>query len=159
MGAGEVRRSQFWMVAGAAVALIFGLGAGSAYAYFTSNGSGSGVATVGSVQGITVLEATGTATNKLSPGTSGDLLIKINNPNTFPVTITALSGNGTVTGSGVGCTTTAVSVPSETSLSINVPPGNDNIVVPNGVSMGLGSDNGCQGSTFQVPISITVHQG
>jgi hypothetical protein len=111
---------------------------------------------------VTVIEATGSAVNQLYPGASGDLLVKLNNPNSFPLTIVSVSGNGTVTGAGgTGtCTTTGVTVPTQTGLNITVAAGNNvSVVVPNGVSMDLTSDSGCQGATFQIPITITVHKG
>jgi hypothetical protein len=147
---------------GAVVALVVGLGAGTAFAYFTGLGSGSGAASVGTVQSVTVLPATGTVTNLLYPGASGDLLVELDNPNSYPVTIVGITGNGTVTGSnGVGtCTTTGVTVPTQTGLSVTVASGsNVSVVIPDGVSMGTSSDSGCQGATFQVPVTITVEKG
>ncbi|HEY5304197.1 MAG TPA: hypothetical protein VIJ86_09095 [Acidimicrobiales bacterium] len=150
------------LVLGAVVALVVGLGAGTAFAFFTSSGSGSGTATVGTVQSVTVVEASGTPTRKLYPGASGDLLVKLNNPNSYAVNIVSVTGNGTVKGSGgVGtCTTTGVTVATGTGFPIAVAPGNNvSVVVPNGVSMDTTSDSGCQGATFQIPVTITVHKG
>jgi predicted ribosomally synthesized peptide with SipW-like signal peptide len=146
---------------GTVVALVVGIGAGTAFAYFTSTGNGSGTITVGSVQSVTVVEATGTAVKLLYPGTSGDLLVTLDNPNSFSVTIVSISGNGTVTGTdGQGtCTTTGVTVPTQTGLSIAVAAGsNVSVVIPGGVSMDRTSESGCQGATFQVPISLTVRK-
>ncbi len=156
------RRSRLSVVIGAVAALLVGLGGGTAYAYLTSQGGGSGTARVGSTQSVTVLQATGTVTNELSPGSSGDLLLRLDNPNPSAVTITSLSGNGTVVASGgIGpCVITGVSVPTQSGLRIDVPPGNTvSVTVPKGVSMGQVSDNGCQGATVHVPVSITVHEG
>ena len=150
------------LVFGSVVALVVGLGAGTAFAFFTGVGSGSGTASVGTAQSVTVLAASGTVTNQLYPGVSGDLLVELDNPNSYSVDIISITGNGTVTGSGgVGtCTTTGVSVPTQTGLSIVVAPGSDvTVVIPNGVSMDATSDSGCQGATFKVPVTITVHKG
>jgi hypothetical protein len=149
------------LVFGAVVALVVGLGAGTAFAYFTSSGSGSGTSSVGTVQSVTVIEASGSVTNKLYPGASGDLLVELDNPNSYSVNIVGITGNGTVTGSsGIGtCSTTGVSVLTNNSLSIVVASGsNVSVVIPNGVSMDAASDSGCQGATFQVPVTITVHK-
>jgi hypothetical protein len=150
------------LVLGVALALVLGLGAGTAFAFFTSSGSGSGTASTGTVKDVTVLNATGSVTNKLFPGGSGDLKVEIDNPNSFAVTITNVSGNGAVTGSGgVGaCSTTGVSVPTESGLSISVGPGSDvSVTIPNGVSMNSTSDSGCQGATFSIPVTLTVVKG
>lgn len=146
---------------GAVVALVVGLGAGTAFAYFTSLGSGSGVASVGTPQDVTVVNASGTVTNLLYPGATGDLLVELDNPNSYPVTIVAIAANGTATGSGgIGsCVTTGVSANTQSGLSITVASGNNvAVVIPNGASMDATSDSGCQGATFSVPVTITVHK-
>lgn len=153
------------LVLGAIVALVLGLGAGAAYGSFTSTGSGSGVASVGTAQSVTVLQITGTVsvTPKLYPGaTNGALQINLNNPSNSSVTITSISGNGAVTGSGgIGtCSTTGVTVNTRSGLTIAVASGNPvSVTIPNAVSMDATSSGSCQGATFQVPISITVHEG
>jgi hypothetical protein len=155
-------RRRFWVLASMVAALTVGLGGGAAYGFFVSAGAGSGTATVGTTAPVTVLEATGTITNELYPGTTGDLLVTLDNPNTYPVAITAIAGNGTVTGAGgVGsCTTTGVSVPSQSGLNISVASGSSvSAVIPGAASMGAASDTGCQGATFQVPVTLTVHKG
>jgi hypothetical protein len=149
------------LVFGAVAALVLGLGAGTAYAYFSGVGSGSGAASVGTAQSVTVVEATGTVSHLLYPGASGDLLVELDNPNGYSVNIVGITGNGTVSGSGgIGpCSTTGVSVNTNNSLSIPVAPGSDvSVVIPDGVSMDATSDSGCQGATFQVPVTITVHK-
>lgn len=150
------------LIFGSVVALVVGLGAGTAYAFFTGVGTGSGTASVGNIQSVTVdLIASGTVTNKLYPGNSGDLKLKLDNPNSYPVTIVGITGNGTVTGSsGTGtCSTTGVTVPTSNALSIAVASGSGVfVVIPNGVSMDATSDSGCQGATFQIPVTITVHK-
>ncbi len=151
------------LVLGAVIALVLGLGAGTAYAYFTSTGHGSGAASAGTASPVTVVQASGTVNSKLYPGASADLLVELNNPNSYSVNIVGVTaGTGTVTGtSGVStCTNTEVTVPTQTGLSIAVAPGNGILVhIPNGVAMGTTPDSGCQGATFQVPVTITVQKG
>ena len=85
------------IVIGAVVALVLGLGAGAAYGYFSSTGSGTGSTTAGTVQSVTVVAASGTVSSELIPGGNGDLLVAIDNPNSYSVTITGISQNGPVT--------------------------------------------------------------
>ena len=150
------------VVIGAVTAVTVGLAGGAAYAYFTSSGSGSGAASVGTPSPVTILQATGSVTNKLYPGATGDLLLTLDNPNSYSVTITSVSGNGTATGSGgIGiCTNTGVSVSAESGLNVTVGSGSSvNVVIPGAAQMSSSSDSGCQGATFQVPVTITVHKG
>jgi hypothetical protein len=151
------RRAPF--VAGLVVALVGGLGAGTAYGFFSGSGSGSNVATIGSAGSVTVEAATGTPSSDLFPGGTADLTLTLDNPNSYPVTITGISQNGTVTASGgVGtCSTTGVLAPTQTGLAITV--AKDSVVVvniPDGASMDADSDSGCQGASFEVPVTITV---
>lgn len=150
------------LVLGAVIALVLGLSGGAAYAYFTSSGSGSGVATTGTVQSVTVLGATGTVSAPLYPGdSSGDLLLKITNPNSFTLTLTTITLNSAATpDSGhSSCTTTGVSLNNETGLSISVPTGTNTLDITSSVSMSAASSSGCQGATFQLPVTITVQKG
>ncbi len=147
---------------GAVIAVVLGLGAGAAYGYFLGGGSGSGAASTGADPPVTVVAASGTATDTLSPGTSGDLLVELDNPNNFPVEIVSVTGAGAVTGSGgIGtCTDTGVTVPTQTGLSVTVAPGvNVAVQIPDGVTMGASWDSSCPGATFQVPVTITVRNG
>jgi hypothetical protein len=164
-------------VFGAAAALAIGLGAGagSAYAYFTSAGSGTSAASVGTTQQVTLVAATsGSALSTLIPGGTADLRVQLNNPNSFSVTIVGISQNGPVTVvGGTGCTSdsgtwpsltlgnSGVSVPTQTGLSITVAAGpitNVVVHVANGASMNTSSASGCQGATFQIPVTITVQR-
>lgn len=161
-------------LAGLVAALALGLGGGAAYAYVTSSARGTGTAVVGGVPSrVTVEAATGTVANELrpggsttgnelQPGGSGDLLVTLQNANPFPVTLTGLSQNGSVTvlgGSGCTAANAGVSVTARTDLSITIPSGTNTVSVPDGISMSSASDSGCQGASFDIPVVVTVRQG
>lgn len=149
------------MLVGAVVALVVGLGAGSAFAYFGQPMHDSGAARADMARSITVVQSTGTAANELYPGATADLVVELDNPNNFPVDIVTVTGTGPVTSSGGSgsCTTTGVTVPTQTGLSIPVAPGSDVVVhIPGGVAMGPDSSSGCQGAAFNVPVALTVQQ-
>jgi hypothetical protein len=154
------RRSGFVI---AAIALLVGLASGSAYAYWHAAGSGNGSATTGTASAVTVQAVgSGSPTSSLIPGSSADLLVQLNNPNSYPVTIVAVSQTGsafTVTG-GTGCTSanSGVSVPTVTGLSIAVGTGTQLVHIANGTAMSSASASGCQGASFQIPISVTVQK-
>lgn len=135
--------------------------AASVLAYLRASGLGSGSASVGSAQAVTVQAvASGTPASVLVPGGSADLLIQISNPNDFNVTLTGVAQNGalSVVG-GTSCTvsTSKVSVPTQAALSITVAPGTHVVHVPSGVSMAIPSASGCQGASFDIPVTVTVH--
>ena len=165
-------RGRASFVIGAIVALIIGLSAGAAFAYFTSNGSGTASASTGTVQSVHVVAASGTVSSKLIPGSTADLLVELNNPNSYSVTLTAISQQGPVTVvGGSGCTSdsgmwpsitlghSGVSVLTQTGLSITVASGSAVVVhVPNDAFMSVGSASACQGLFFQVPVTVTVQR-
>jgi hypothetical protein len=149
------------LAGGVAVALILGIGAGSAFGFLTGTGHGSGLAVSGTDPSVTVMSAIGTVASKLYPGARSDLIVTLDNPNNYSVTITSVVGNGAVTASGgIGpCATTGVSVPVLTGLQVIVAAGNNvSVAIPNGVSMDTTSDSGCQNATFQIPVTITVEK-
>lgn len=151
----------------AAVALAIGVVSGSAYAFFTGAGSGvAGGAVDSPAVAVTVVAATGAPSTQLVPGASADLVLQLDNPNSFPVTIIAVSQSGAViplggTGPGTACTTlnNGVSVATQSGLAIAVASGAGIVVhVPNAASMTTASASGCQGATFHIPLSVSVRQ-
>jgi hypothetical protein len=150
----------------AALALVVGIGAGGAYAYWRTQGSGSGTASVGAPASVTVIAATATPSGKLIPGGSADLVVQLDNPNAYAVTIVGLTQNGAVnpvggTGPGTACTSanTGVSVPTATGLSLTVASGSNIVVhVANGVSMSTVSASGCQSASFRIPVTLSVQK-
>lgn len=147
----------------ATVPLVLGLCAGSAYALWRTSGSGSGTATVGTVRSVTVQAATAAPSTALTPNSTGDLVLTLDNPNAYSVTITGVTQNGTVAASGgIGaCTTTGVSVPAavNSGLSVTLASGTGVTVhIAGGAAMSSASDTGCQGATFQIPVTMTVQR-
>lgn len=142
------------------VALVAGLGTGAAWASFSSDGSAHTTVSVGTAQQVTLVAATGTPSSLLRPGHSADLTLTLDNPNSFAVTITAIAQDGTPTvvgGSTCTAANAAVTVPSQTGLSVVVAPGTGVVVhIPGGGFMGATSADGCQGATFHFPVTITV---
>jgi hypothetical protein len=80
---------------------ILALGAvGLVYAAWTTNGSGSGYAKAGSSQALTTIDVSASTTADLYPGTDGDVVLEVSNPNPYPVRVTDVTGNGTITATG-----------------------------------------------------------
>jgi hypothetical protein len=154
------RRTVLLMLPGAALAV--GLAAGAAYAYFASTGRGPGSASIGTMQTVTLVSATGTTTTPLLPGGSGDAIVKVTNPNAFAVTLVSVAGTGGTITADSGhstCTTTGVTFTSQTGLSTAIAAGTTVTVdLPAAVAMSTASSAGCQGATFSIPVTITVQR-
>jgi len=158
-------RSRAAVAAGAGVAM-FVLGAGAAFAYFSSTGSGHGSARTGTLQTVTVSALVGgdTPSSTLLPGgPAADVVLRVNNPNAFAVTLVSVTGGpGAITGAGgTGtCTTTGVTFTNQNNLSVAIGASGTTLVhLAGAASMSASSDAGCQGATFSIPVTITVHQG
>ena len=139
------------------------IAAGLVYAAWTTNGGGSGYAKAGSAQALTTVDVAASTAATLYPGgPAGDVLIKISNPNSYPVTVTGVAGNGTITADAghAGCTTTGVSFTDQTGLSISVPAnGQTQATLSGAASMTNASMNACQGATFTIPVTISGASG
>ncbi|MEA2373774.1 MAG: hypothetical protein QOD53_237 [Thermoleophilaceae bacterium] len=133
------------------------------YAAWTTNGTGSGYAKAGTAVSLTTVDVSASTSATLYPGVSGDVLLKIDNANPYPVTVTAVSGNGSITADAghAGCTTTGVSFANQSSLSIVVPAkvgavdGTVQTTLTGAASMSNASLNACQGATFTIPVTLT----
>jgi hypothetical protein len=149
------------ILAVAVVILTFGLGV-AAYAYFTSTGTGSGNASTGTLQPVTVVNAAANPNSTLLPGgPAADVVLRVNNPNSRPVTLVSVTGNGTITadGSHSGCTTTGVTFTNQTGLNVPIAASTTTVVhLAGAASMSAASLSACQGATFSIPVAITVHQ-
>jgi hypothetical protein len=136
---------------------------GFVYAAWTTNGTGSGYAKAGTSQALTTVDVSASTSATLYPGVSGDVLLRVKNPNPYAVTVTAVSGNGTITPDGghSGCSPTGVTFTNQTGLTINVPAksggvdGEVETTLTNAASMSNASVNACQGATFTIPVSLT----
>jgi hypothetical protein len=147
---------------GAAITLLV-LGAVSlVYAAWTTNGTGSAYAKAGEAQSLSTIDVSASVTtlpNALYPATDGDVLIKVHNPNPFPVKVTQITSNGAVTASGgIGtCSTTGVSLNSPVSAAIEVAASSNSaaVTLSGAAHMSSASENGCQNATFTIPVSLT----
>jgi hypothetical protein len=147
-----------------ALAVLACVVTGSAIAYWTASGSGTASAATGTLQPVTVTALAGgdTPTSVLLPGATGDVILRISNPNSSAVTLTSVTGNGTITADAghPTCTTTGVSFTSQTGMSTSIAASSTTLVhLPGAASMSTASSNGCQGATFSIPVAVTVHLG
>ena len=137
---------------------------GLVYAAWTTNGSGNAYAKAGTAAAISTVDVSASTTATLYPGVSGAVLIKLDNPNPYPVTVTAITGSGTITADAghSGCTTTGVTFNNQTGLTLSVPAksgGVDGVLqtsLTGAASMSNASVDGCQGAVFSIPVTLTA---
>lgn len=143
----------------AAVSVTAIAGAGVGIAAWSTSGSGTASAKAATASAITLGDASAATTADLYPGATGALKIKVTNPNVFPVQITAVTGNGTIT-SSAGATCDAghgVSFANQSGLSLSVAAGaTETFSLAGAVSMSTSVVNACQGATFSIPVTVTA---
>lgn len=145
------------LIAGAVTILVFGA-VGLVYAAWTTTGSGSGYAKAGSSAALTTIDVSASTTASLYPGVDGNVVIKINNPNSYPVRVTDVTGNGAITADSghTGCVTTGVTFTNQTGKTIDIAANSSTqTTLNNAAHMSNASDNGCQGATFTIPVSLS----
>jgi hypothetical protein len=132
--------------------------AGLVYAAWTTSGSGSGYAKAQSAQALASVDVSATTTASLYPGASGNVQIRLSNPNPYPVRITSVTGSGAVTADAghASCVTTGVTFADQTGLTADVAAnGTTDRTFTGAAQMSNASDNGCQGATFTIPVTLT----
>jgi hypothetical protein len=150
-----------WLAA-AAIAAAIGGTAGGAFAYFSSTGGGSGSGTVANPAPLVI--SPGSPLGELSPGTSSDVAVEIDNANPFRVRIGSLVGTGfDVDGThrSAGCTASSAAL-SFASQAVDrfVPPrtgsvdGHLSLDLSGALAMGTGAADACQGATFSVFVQV-----
>lgn len=146
----------------AAVAAALGAVAGSALGYWTSGGTGSGSTVTGSMQKVVLAQVTGDSPGtRLLPGSTGEVILRLSNPNTYAVKLVSVVQSGAIAVAGTGgCTAVnaGVTFTDQTGLAIIVPAGSSLVRLPGAAAMSTTSASGCQGATFAVPVTITVQQ-
>lgn len=131
------------------------LAGGIAVAAWTANGTGPGQAQAISAESIVVTARTGEA--DLYPGfTDGDVYFALQNPNPFPVRMTAMTP-GAITSSIPGCAATNVTVDAASGLTLDVPAEGslDPANIAGVVNMALSAPDACQGAVFTVQLTLT----
>lgn len=142
-------------------AVGFGTGAllalGIAYAAWTATGSGSGASEATTALALSTVDATALTSAQLYPGGTGDLVVRIQNPNPFGVTVSSILPAGPITSDkGAACdASTGLSFEGRTSLSQSIAANTTvSVTLTGAVAMSGASDDSCQGAVFTVPVSL-----
>ena len=149
------------LVAAVVIAALIA-GTSVAFAYWRSSGSGSGAGTTGTmtinVTAVQAGDASGATT--LVPGASGDVLLRVTNPNSYSVQVSGIAGNGTITADN-GCSTTGITFSSPASYvasQFTLSPGSNLLRLSGALSMNTSVSSACQGATFTIPVAVTVQR-
>ncbi len=149
-------------------------GGGVAVASWTATGTGQGSARAASVTGLVVsagspvgalypLPADSTPATGYGSGTVGSVATTVTNPNPVPVTITTATVGSVTANPLTGRTCAAGSVLPTTGAPITLSPpvtlaagsGPTAVIVPGALYMVSTAENGCQGASFSVPVTVT----
>lgn len=152
--------------AAALAGLLITVGAGTAYAYWSGTGAGEGSSAAGTMQAVTVdaLVAGDNPTAALVPGGSADVVLRLTNPNPYPVQVYSVTGNGPATADAAhpGCTTTGVSftgtatpLSPATYVAANT---SALLTLPGTAAMDTTSEAACQGASFSLPVTVEVRK-
>ena len=145
------------VLAGIGFALVAGFGA---VAYWQAAGSGSATGSTATMS-VTVAAVTGgdaPASSLVPGGPPAEVILRVQNPNAFPVQLVAVSANGPVVGDAAhpACTTPDVSFSAPVGLSTTLASGETLVRLTDAATMGTGSSSGCQGARFSIPVTATV---
>ena len=156
-------RTRLLTIAGSLAMLVVG---SVVFAAWLVPGTGSGYAKAKQAQPLTTDDLGATTVDQLFPGSTGDVRVKVNNPNPFPVTVTAVDADGAISSDKTNCTDvgsdvlkkTGVTFTNQTLNSNNVVPANGSLTLTlnNAVSMTNQSVNACQGAVFTIPVTFTA---
>ena len=102
-----------------------------------------------------------TPSNRLYPGGAAETILKLRNPNGFPVQVVAITATGSPQ-AGNGCTPTGVAFTAPatfTDSQFSLPANQSTVLrLPGGMSMSAASANSCQGQTFSLLVTVTVQR-
>lgn len=135
-----------------------------AFAVWTVNGSGTGGAAAAVAQGLTItaVTPTGAAANLYPGGPAGTVYFQVSNPNPFAVTITGIAWGTPLSGNPTACANSNISLDAAapTTVSMSIPAGASSVAfsVPGVLDLLHTAPNGCQGQSFDVPMTVTATQ-
>jgi hypothetical protein len=155
---GVVRASSL-KTALALAALTVTVAGGMTLGAWTVSGSGDAYAKATTASALTIGDASASTAAQLYPGGSGDVKVKVTNPNSFDVTVTGVTRTGTIASDkGAACNaSTGVTFTNQTGLTATVAAGQtETLTLTGAAGMSNASDNSCQGALFTIPVSVAA---
>jgi hypothetical protein len=139
--------------------MVVGATAGSvALAAWLAAGTGTGYAKASTAQALGTVDVSAGTSATLYPGATGDVTLRIDNPNPYPVRVTSVSQTAAITSdAGPACdSSTGVTFSDQSGLTLDVPAASAvTFTLSGSVAMSNSSDNSCQGAVFQIPVQLT----
>ena len=133
--------------------------AGVTFGSWTISGSGNAYSKAVTSSNLTLSDASAFTVADLYPGASGNVKVRVTNPNAFAVTITTVTGTGAIS-SDVGATcdgTSGMAFTDQTGLSLALAGGaTTTFTLTGAASMGAGSPTACIGAIFTIPVSVAA---
>jgi hypothetical protein len=152
----RLSRKLFFVLAAVGALVVTGI----LFAAWSTGGSGNGYAKAGSASALTIGDASASTTADLYPGATGAVKLKVTNPNSFPVRITAVTKQAAsiTSDKGAACNaSTGVTFTDQSGLTLDLAAGATSTFTLSGaVSMTNASDNTCQGAVFTIPVDVTA---
>jgi hypothetical protein len=149
------------IIIGVTVATL-AIGSGVALAVWNVTGSGSGAAGAAVAQNLTVtaLTPSGPAASLYPGGPAGSVYFQVANPNPFAVTITGLSYGTPTSTDPTTCANSNISIDASapTTVSISIPANataGTAYQISGVLDLAHSAPDGCQGVSFNVPLTIT----
>ena len=159
-----MRLKKRWLVVVGAPVAALALGAGVAFAVWSASGSGTGTGAATVAKGLTVIASTPTGANaSLYPGgPAGPVAFYVNNPNPYPVTITGVQWGTPSSGNTSNCANSNITLdtnaPTTVSLDVAANAASGPFLVPGVLDLSHSAGDGCQGISFNIPVTVTGTQ-
>ena len=139
-------------------------GAAIVYAAFTATGTGSGRATAVTAQSITITATACAAADLYPGGPAGAICFTLHNPNPYAVSFNGVAYPSAVVSNSSTCAASNVSIatsaPTTLTPAITVGAGatSGTLSIAGVLQMASTAPNGCQGATFDVPVTLSGTQ-
>lgn len=135
---------------------------GIATAEWLAGGEGAGYAKARTPQALTTVDVSSSMVADLYPGATGDLTLRIANPNPYPVSVSGVAGSGVITSSSTACEEGGhgVTFIDQSSLALAVAANAEvTHTLPGAVHMATSSAADCAGAVFTIPVSLSGYNG
>jgi len=140
-----------------AVGVVTGSALATTLAFAAWNADGKGDATVAGKTAEKLVVTNVGVPNALYPSATSNLVVKVKNPNPYPITVTSIANDTSAAVTvaplaGSTCAASNVSFTNQTNLNVPITPNTEVTITVPGVKMIADAADGCQGATFTFPV-------
>jgi hypothetical protein len=164
-GEQQVMKTRKFFIGGVAAVAAVLVGSGVAFATWSASGSGTGSALSYSEQTVTLntVALTSSQASLYPGGPAGNVYFTVTNPNPYAIKITNIAWGTPVSANPSACPSSVISVDANaptSGLSLTVPANGTSSAVEVNAVLDLSSSatDTCQGSGFNVPITVSGQQ-